>query len=216
VDETAERTPSTPSAAKVAKILMVMTESPSFKLLSPLGSELTKLLQKKEQPSAIEEKVEGQKKWQTVNIMQVIEQTPPSALAVKEAIPADAEDAGEAEAEDLAATMSEIYKLISDVVAEKTSVVAEENMAAVPDKGKKIDNAPSDKKDFDLRHLGGQELSNEDKLELKEFAISCCYQSVSMLFGGGGGSMKKSWDAFATASGQKLLAPYPRVLDSRS
>jgi hypothetical protein len=120
--------------------------------------------------------------------MQVIEQTPPSASATKEAIPADAEDAGKAEAEELAATMSEIDRLVSDVVAdvvvEKTCVVAEENMAAVPDKGKEIDNTPSDEKDFDLRHLGSQELSKEDKLELKEFAISCGYQPGSMLFGG--------------------------------
>jgi hypothetical protein len=57
-------------------------------------------------------------------------------------------------------------------------------MAAVPDKGKRIDNIPSDEKDFDLRHLGGQELSEEDKLELKEFAVSCGYQPGSMHFGG--------------------------------
>jgi hypothetical protein len=73
--------------------------------------------------------------------------------------------------------MSEIDRLVLDVVAV-------EDMAAVPDKGKKIDNTPSNEKDFDLRHLGGQELSEEDKLELKEFAISCRYQPGSMLFGG--------------------------------
>jgi hypothetical protein len=39
-------------------------------------------------------------------------------------------------------------------------------------KEKEIDNTPSDERDFDLQHLGGQELSEEDKLELKEFAIS--------------------------------------------
>jgi hypothetical protein len=44
VDETGEEDPPTPSAAEVAKILKVMTESPPFKLLSPLGSELTKFL----------------------------------------------------------------------------------------------------------------------------------------------------------------------------
>jgi hypothetical protein len=32
--------------------------------------------------------------------------------------------------------------------------------------------------------LGGQELSEEDKLELKEFAISYGYQPRSLLFGG--------------------------------
>jgi hypothetical protein len=45
-----EETPSTPSAADVEEILKVMTESLPIKL-SPLGSHLTKLLQKKE-PSA--------------------------------------------------------------------------------------------------------------------------------------------------------------------
>ena len=139
-------------------------------------------------PSATEEKIEGQKKWRIVNVMQAIERTSPSASAMKATIHADAEDAGNAEAEELAVTMSEIDRLVSDVVvdviAEKTSVVAEENMATVPDKGKEIDNTPSDKKDFDLRHLSGQEFSDEDKLELKEFAISCGYQLESMLFGG--------------------------------
>jgi hypothetical protein len=173
-----------PSAAEVVGILKVMTESLPFKLLSPLGLELTKLLQRKEMSSATEEKIEGQKKRRIVNVMQVIEQTPPSASATKAAILADDKDAGKAEAEDLAAKMSGIDKLISDVVAEKTSVVAEENMAAVSDKGKKIDNIPSDEKDFDLRHLGGQELFEEDKLELKRLAISCGYQPESMLFSG--------------------------------
>jgi hypothetical protein len=36
---------------------------------------------------------------------------------------------------------------------------------------------------FDLRHLGGQQLSKKDISELKEFAISCGYQPRSMLFG---------------------------------
>jgi hypothetical protein len=97
--------------------------------------ELAKLLQRKETPSAIEEKIEGQKKKRIVNVMQAIEQTPPSASATKAAIPADAKDTSKAEAEELVATMSEIDRLVSDVVEEKTSVVAEENMAAVPDKG---------------------------------------------------------------------------------
>jgi hypothetical protein len=44
VDETGEEAPPMPSAAEAAKILKVMTESPPFKLLSPLGSELTKFL----------------------------------------------------------------------------------------------------------------------------------------------------------------------------
>jgi hypothetical protein len=54
VDEAAEKTlsPPSPSAAEVSEILKVMIESPPFKLLSPLGLELTYLLQKKENPLA--------------------------------------------------------------------------------------------------------------------------------------------------------------------
>jgi hypothetical protein len=44
VTEMEEETPSTPPAAEVEEILKVMTESLPIKLLSPLGSELTKLL----------------------------------------------------------------------------------------------------------------------------------------------------------------------------
>jgi hypothetical protein len=57
-----EEAPSTPSTTEVAEILKVMTDSSPFKLLSPLGSELTKFLQKKVQPLAAEEKVKEQKK----------------------------------------------------------------------------------------------------------------------------------------------------------
>jgi hypothetical protein len=39
--EVEKETPSTPSAAEVAEILKVMSDSPPSKLLSPLGSELT-------------------------------------------------------------------------------------------------------------------------------------------------------------------------------
>jgi hypothetical protein len=117
--------------------------------------------------------------------MQAIEQTPPSVSATKAAIPTDVEDASKAEAKELAATMSEVDMLVSDMVADvvvkETNVAAEENMAAVPDEGNEIDNTLSHERDFDLRHLGSQELSEEDKLELKEFAISCGYQPVFTL-----------------------------------
>jgi hypothetical protein len=48
----AVETPSMPPAAKITEILKVMTESLLIKLLSPLGPELMKLLQKKDEPSA--------------------------------------------------------------------------------------------------------------------------------------------------------------------
>jgi hypothetical protein len=56
VAEAREEAPSTPPAAEIAEILKVMTESPPIKMLSPLGPELMKLLQKKEQPLAVKEK----------------------------------------------------------------------------------------------------------------------------------------------------------------
>jgi hypothetical protein len=36
-------------------------------------------------------------------------------------------------------------------------------MAAVPGKGKEVVGASLEEKEFDLRHLGGQELSEADK-----------------------------------------------------
>jgi hypothetical protein len=98
--------------------------------------------------------------------MQAIERTPPSASVAKIVTAASAEDEVAAEAARLATTMSGIDKLISDMVAEEIVVVAEESMVVVPDKGKKVVDASSGEKDFDLRHLGGQELSEADKERL--------------------------------------------------
>jgi hypothetical protein len=94
--------------------------------------------------------------------MQAIERTPPSASAAKIVTVVGAEADAAAEAEKLTTTMSGIYKLISYMVAEETGVAAEERMAAVPDKGKKVVDTFSREKDFDLRHLGGHELFEVD------------------------------------------------------
>jgi hypothetical protein len=51
-----------------------MTESLPIKLLSPLGPHLTKLLQKKDEPSATKKAV-GPKKRRIVTVMQAIEET---------------------------------------------------------------------------------------------------------------------------------------------
>jgi hypothetical protein len=61
VTEVEEETPSTPPTVKVEEILKVMTESLPIKLLSPLGPHLTKLFQKKQEPST-SKKVDGLKK----------------------------------------------------------------------------------------------------------------------------------------------------------
>jgi hypothetical protein len=66
VTEATKETPSTPPAAEIADILKVMTESLHIKLLNPLGPELTKLLQKKDEPSTTKEKADRQKKRRIV------------------------------------------------------------------------------------------------------------------------------------------------------
>jgi hypothetical protein len=180
VTEAREETPSTPPAAEIAEILKIMTKSLPIKLLSPLGPELTKLLQKKDQPSAIKEKTEGQKRRRIVNVMQAIEQTPPLALASRIVPVASAEATTEAKtaavAANLVRTMSGIDKLISDMAAEEAIAPVEEIVAAA--------DTSSKGKEFDLWHLRGQELSEADKEELVEYAKSCGYQPGSMLFGG--------------------------------
>jgi hypothetical protein len=166
------------SATEVSEILKLMTESFPFTPLSPLGLELTSLLQKKEVSSAAEGRDRGQNKQHIMNMLQAIEQTSPPASASKASKPTDVEATATAEGENLTTTLSEIDRLISDVVVEKKVVVT------ISDKGKKIDETSSKGANFNLRHLGGQQLSEEDKLELKEFAISCGYQPGSVLFSG--------------------------------
>jgi hypothetical protein len=170
-----------------------MTESLPIKLLSPLRPELTKLLQNKDKPSATK-KADGQKKQRIITIMQAIERTPPSAstskitpLASTEAtaeVNASAEAAAAAEATNLESTLFGIDKLLLNMVVEETAAAAEEVMATVHDKGKKIADAASEEQDFDLRNLVGQELSEAEKKELREYGISCGYQPGAMLFGG--------------------------------
>jgi hypothetical protein len=187
ITEATEETPSTPPAAEIAEILKVMTESLPIKLLSPMRPELTQLLQKNDQPSAVNKKTEGHKKRRIVNVMQAIERTPPLASVSKIVPIASAEATAEAdtsaEAANLESTLSGIDKILSEMAAEEAAAAAEKVMAAVPDKGKKIADAAVEERDFDLRNLVGQELSEAEKKELQEYGISFGYQLGAMLFG---------------------------------
>jgi hypothetical protein len=126
--------------------------------------------------------------------MEAIERTPTSASAPKIAPTASTEAATEAnitveaaaatEAANLEGTLSEIDRLILGMPIEETAAAAEKVMVVEPDKGKKIADAASEEKSFDLRNLVGQELSETDKRELQEYGISCGYQPGAMLFGG--------------------------------
>jgi hypothetical protein len=92
-----------------------------------------------------------------VNILQAIKQTTPSASASKAAKLTDVEATATVEGEKLATTLSEIDKLISDVAMEK------EVVTSILDKGKEIDETSSEGVNFNLRHLGDHQLSEEDK-----------------------------------------------------
>ena len=86
-----------------------------------------------------------------MNMMQAIEQTPPLASGKKTIVPAEAEDAAEAEAneatpeiDNLITTMSESGRLISDVVPKKNVVETS------TDKGKRTKETSQEDKNFDL------------------------------------------------------------------
>jgi hypothetical protein len=126
--------------------------------------------------------------------MQAIERTPPQASASKIAhitsaeaiaeVDTSAEAAATAEAANLESTLSRIDKILLVMAAEET-VAAEEKVEAIaPDKGKKIADAASEERDFDLWNQVGQELSEAENKELQEYGISCGYQLGAMLFGG--------------------------------
>jgi hypothetical protein len=110
----------------------------------------------------------------------------PSSSVQKEITPAIA-DEGLYQAENsggpLGTTMLEIDRLIVNVVPGKNTkgtVVVETSTS----KGKRTEEASLEDRSFNLWHLGGQLLSEEDVSELKEFAISGDYQPGSVLFGG--------------------------------
>jgi hypothetical protein len=138
--EIEEETPSTPSVAEVEEIIKVKTESFPIKLLSPLRPQLTKLLQKKDEPSATKKAV-GPKKQRIITVMQAIEETPPPASASKITPAAEVAASAEAvtaEATNLECTLSDIDKVLLDLDAEETAASAEEVLATVPEKGRKL------------------------------------------------------------------------------
>jgi hypothetical protein len=189
-----EETVATPSATGVEEILKVMTKSLPIKL-SPLGPHLTKLFQK-EKESSITKKAARPKKRRIVIVIEVIEGTPPAASASKapavesatatEAAPTKATAAEAARAEDvhLESTLSNIDKILLDMATEEAAAAAEEAMATVPEKEKEIAEEASEEENFNFQNLIGQELSEAEKEELREYAISYGYQPGALLFGG--------------------------------
>jgi hypothetical protein len=192
--EIEEETPSTPSAADVEEILKVMTKSLSI-TLSALGPHMTKLLQKKGEPSVVK-KFAGPKRRRIITVIEGIEETPPPASASKtpaaedaaatEAASAEAATAEAKTAEDtnLESTFSDIDKMLLNMVAEQAATAAEETLAKVPGKEKEIAEDTLGEKDFNFQNIIGQKLSKAEKEELRDYAISCGYQPGALLFGG--------------------------------
>jgi hypothetical protein len=194
-----EETPSTPSAVDVEEILKVMTESLPIKL-SPLGPHLTKLLQKEKEPSAAK-KPAGPKKRRIIHVIEDIEETPPPASASKtpavesatasKAAPTEAgtvesgiAKASTTEDTNLESTFSDIDKMLLNMATEEAATAAEETMATVLGKEKEKAEDTSEEKDFDFQNIIGQELSEAEKEESKDYAISYGYKPGALLFGG--------------------------------
>jgi hypothetical protein len=170
---------------KVEEILKVMTEYLPIKLLSPLAPQLTKLLQKKDEPSAAK-KADGPKKRRIITVMQAIEETPPPVSASKMTPATEADTSGQAaaaEATNLESTLYVIDEVLLDMATEETAAATEEVMAIVPEKGKGIAEDTLEEKGFNFQNLVGQELSKAEKEELQEYAASCGYQLGAVLLG---------------------------------
>jgi hypothetical protein len=135
------------------EILKVMTESLPLKL-SPLGPQLMKLLQKKEEHATIQKPTE--KRQRIITVIDAIEETPPSASASKtpaaEAAPTEATtaEAAAAEATNLESAFSDIDKMILNMATEKTATAAEETPTTVPGKEKEIVEDTSEENDFNF------------------------------------------------------------------
>jgi hypothetical protein len=79
--------------------------------------------------------------------------------------------------------MLKIDRIIGDVVPEREMAEVNTDRAS-PLRMKELEGVSSEDIELDLQHLGGQELSEEDISELKEFVIAGGYKSRSVLFGG--------------------------------
>jgi hypothetical protein len=129
-------------------------------------------------------------------VTEVIEGTPPGALALKapavesttatEAAPAEATATEVVAAEDthLECTIANIDKILQNMAAEEAAAATEETMTPEPRKEKEIAEDTSEDEIFNFRNLIGQELTKAEKEKLKEYAMSCGYQSGALLFGG--------------------------------
>ena len=188
------RSPASRSATDVEEILKVMTESLPMKL-SPLGPQLMKFFQKEKEPEQTKKTTKA-KRQRIIAVTEVIDKTPPRASAQKiaateeitniEITPSEVAAAEATSIEDLnlESTIEHIDKILLDMATEEATTAAEEAMAAVSGKEKEIADEASEDEAFMFQNLIGQELSEAEMEELKEYAKSCGYKPGALLFGG--------------------------------
>jgi hypothetical protein len=124
-------------------------------------------------------------------VTEAIEETPPPASAPKipaiesaAATEAVLAEVATAKGANLETTLSDIDKILLDIAVEEAAIATEETMAIVPRKEREIVEDTSEEESFIFQSLIGQELTKAEKEELKDYAISCGYQSGALLFGG--------------------------------
>jgi hypothetical protein len=142
-------------------------------------------------------------------VTEVIEATPPGASAPKvpaiesitttKAVPSEAA-AEEAKAEaarsediNLESMVADIDKILLNMAAEEAAAeeanaeeaatATEETTTAKPEKEEMTEDTSEDEA-FNFQNLVGQELTQAEKEELKEYVISCGYRPGALLFGG--------------------------------
>jgi hypothetical protein len=74
--------------------------------------------------------------------------------------------------------------MVLNMATEEAATAAEETLTTVPGKEKEKAEDTSEEKDFDFQNTIGQELSQAEKEELKDYVISCGYKPGALLFGG--------------------------------
>jgi hypothetical protein len=73
--------------------------------------------------------------------------------------------------------------MLLNMDAEEVAAAAEETLATVPRKEKKIAEDTSEEKDFNFQNIIGQKLSKAEKEEVRDYAISYGYKPGALPFG---------------------------------
>jgi hypothetical protein len=133
------------------------------------------------------------KKRRIIQVADVIHQTPPPPMASKipitegagaaeaTATGAEGAKAETAEDSDLEATLGDIDNMLLKMAEEEADAAAVDTTI---EKGKEQIEDTLEEENFNFQDILGQELSETEKEELKNYAVSCGYKPGALLFGG--------------------------------